>query len=491
MLRPGLGRGLVGRRRSIILKNAIRFAASAALGIAQALVIAALIVLPLSISPSKAQFADQSTWIATPGGSANAITLPVANWVRNLPGVPIHFLPGADNTTAVTIVVNGVGSPVALLQKNNTGLTALSGGELRSGQWATIAYDGTQWVLDDPLGKYTHASTLANSALSFGAAINLQINATVSTNALTIALKTAAGADATATTPILIPFRDVTIANGDPVIVPVTAALSFTIGSTNTMGCVSAQMCRLWIVAINNGGTAALCAFNALSGTSIAPINEAALQTSASGTSGGSSAQTYYCSTSAVTAKAIRILGYVEIQEVTAGTWATGPTYTQLFGPGIKKPGDVVQTVVATTTSSGTTTANSFTILTGGQTKSIAPTSAANIIRVFSTGTINVTGNVVANLQQARGSSTPTTLIGNPASVDIASSGASQNISILTYDVPNTTTNLTYGFQGFVASSILQYPQSGYGATLEIQEMMSALPEPTNDNGTIELRMVG
>lgn len=477
----------------MILKNAIRFAASAVIGLAQALAVAALVLLPVSVSPSKAQFADQSTWIATPGGTANAITLPVSNWVRNLPGVPIHFLPTADNTSSVTIVVNGVGSPVALFQKNNSGLTALSGGELRSGQWASIAYDGTEWVLDDPLGKYTHASTLANSALAFGMNVNLQINATVSTNALTIALKTAAGVDPTATTPILIPFRDVTIANGDPVVVPVTAALSFTIGSTNTMGCVSAQMCRLWIVGINNGGTVALCAFNALSGTNVAPINEAALQTSQSGTSGGNSAQLYYCSTASVTAKAIKILGYVEILESVAGTWASGPTYTQLFGPGIKKPGDIIQGPISAITTTAITTQSTATFVTTGSTQSISPTSSANVIKVEISGSTILGVGVQGAFEIRRGASTAASFRST------AANGTSSNLdfpmSMNGFDLPNTTSNTAYTLYfsnvGASANGLVYPAGSPYGAIISLYEIMSALPEPANDNGMTELRMIG
>lgn len=441
--------------------------------------------------PANAQFTAQATWIATPGGTANAITLPVANWNRNLPGVPITFLPTGDNTTAVTVVVNGVGSPIAVLKPSNTGLVALSGGEIRSGQLTTVAFDGTQFVLQGQLGKFTDSSVIANSALAFGGVVNLQLNATVSANALTIAVKTSAGADPTATTPVLVPFRDVTIASGAPVIVPITAALSFTIGSTNTMGCVSSQMCRLWLTLINNGGTAALCAYNALSGVNIAPINEAALQTSASGTSGGSSAQTYYCSTSAVAAKAVRIVGYIDISEVTAGTWATGPTYVQLFGPGIARAGQVVNTIQNSTTTVGSTTSATFVALTSGHTLPITPQSAANVIKVTAIGTLGETNSGNGFLQLAHNS----TLIGNPVNLFAVPTtgsvvGSRSPVAIIVWDTPGTTSAITYGFQGKTDTGTLSYPATSTGSTLILEEIMGAI-EPANDNGSLEIRMVG
>lgn len=460
----------------------------------------------LWVAPSQAQFAAQSTWAGTAGGTANAITLAISNWNRNLAGVPLDFLPSADNSTSVTVRVNGVGSPVALLKPTNQGLAALSGGELRSGVIATVAFDGTQFVLQVPLGKFADSSALANSALSFGAPVNLQINATVSANALTIAIKTSASADATAATPILVPFRDVTIASGAPSVVPIVAALSLTIASTSTMGCVSGQMCRLWVVLFNNAGTAVLGAFNALSGANVAPINEAAVQTCASGTSGGSSAQTYYCSTSAVTAKSIRIVGYVEVQEATAGTWATGPTYVQLFGPGIKKAGDVVQerfvsTGAVATGSTPIATADAVPQITDGDqymSLSITPSSAANVIQVESNGYFAANANsltVVAALFQGAGPGASSTGFQYTGVANAVFGIHVGPVSLL----PNSTSSVTYSLRAGAASNTTTFNGTNgvrvLGGTLnsfiKIKEIMSAI-EPANDNDAFDdCRAVG
>lgn len=111
--------------------------------------LALLLAAVLLGSPAAAQFSDQATYVGTAGGTANAITLAVKNWSRNLPGVVVRFLPSARNTGATTILVNGVGSPVALRKPTGQGLIALTGGELVPTQVAAITFDGTQWQLLD------------------------------------------------------------------------------------------------------------------------------------------------------------------------------------------------------------------------------------------------------------------------------------------------------------------------------------------------------
>lgn len=408
-----------------------------------------------AVAPSAAQFADQATFAGAGAGSANAQTITVANATSyaNLRGVAVKYIPGATNTTAATLAVSGnsgvlSGGPISFRRPTSSGLAALAGGEIVTGQAVMIMYDGTYFViLSTPNTSLSvAASNLATSALEFGMPVNLQLNATVSANALTIAVKGNNGSDASATNPVLIPFRDVTIANGGPVVVSLQTALSFTIASGSTMGCVSGQMCRLWVVAINNAGTAALCAFNALSGRDVAPINEGGLQTSASGTSGGNSAQTYYCSTSAVSSKAVRIVGYVEVKEVTAGTWATGPTLVQLFGPGLKKPGDVVQTVSVTSASS--TSVSSTAKVATSLAKSITPTSEANLVMVSAVGQLTDTTNSIASAGSAtlwRG--TGTTQIGNTNTVGSngLSNAYSVPVSLLAIDLPTSTSAVQYG----------------------------------------------
>jgi hypothetical protein len=441
-----------------------------------------------------AQFADQATYAGTGAGTANAqtVTLPNATSLTDLLGVIVKYVPGATNTGAATLTVNSLAA-TAFRKPTNTGLAALTGGEIVSGQPVWLMYDGTFFdILSATNDTLTvAASNLANSALNFGVPVNLQLNGTVATNALTVAIKGNNGSDPSASNPVLIPFRSTTIGTGAPVIASLQAALSFTINSGSTMGCTNALACRLWILAINSGTdgspTVTLCAMNASVATQVYAINEGVLQTSQSGTGGGNSAGLVYCGVSAVTSKPIRILGYMELTETTAGTWATNPTFIQLFGPGINKPGDVVQSVYMSTATPTSDTGTSFVI--SAVTQAITPTSAANLVKVAAFGTIQVNNNGTAGCtaQVQRGS----TGIGQPTQFTFGATVITNPITPLAIgpilDQPSSISSQTYAvyFHGTVSIGC-----TIVNGGIIVEEIMGALPEPANDN-VAPRRMVG
>jgi hypothetical protein len=186
--------------------------------------------------------------------------------------------------------------------------------------------------------------------------LNGIIVASVSSNALTISIKTLAGTDPTATDVVKIPFRNVTPANGDYTVLTLTSAFSLVISSGSTLGAASASPLRIWLVGFNDGGTFRLGAINCRIGgatpTQIFGIDEGALASSTAegGAGAADSAGVYYTGT-AVASKALCILGYLEWSAglTTAGTWDIVPTTIQLFTKGIKKPGDTVQEVFTVT----------------------------------------------------------------------------------------------------------------------------------------------
>lgn len=216
------------------------------------------------------------------------------------------------------------------------------------------------------------AANLASSALSFDVPVNLQINASVAASALTISIVGNNGSAPSSTNPVVTPFRNAALTSGAVSLVSLTAPLSLTIASGSTMACPSSLACRLWILEADVSGTAVLCAYNANSGTGILGVNESAPQSSASGTSGGNSAQTLYCNVSAIVSAPVRYVGYVDITESTAGTWTSNPSVIQLFGPGIKKPGDIVAEVNLPYSTLGSTA----TVLVACQ--SVSPPTASN-----------------------------------------------------------------------------------------------------------------
>lgn len=174
---------------------------------------------------------------------------------------------------------------------------------------------------------------------------NLTLVATVAANALTVALKTKGGSDATATNPILFKFRNAAIGTGDYTTVALTAALSLVISSGSTLGTVSATPHRLYVGIANDGGTLRLFLYNPLDSTlNLNSISDdSILSSTAEGGAGAADSAHVLYSGTAFTSKAVRVLGYFESTQATAGTWATTPSKIQLMGQGVRASGDRVQ----------------------------------------------------------------------------------------------------------------------------------------------------
>jgi len=223
---------------------------------------------------------------------------------------------------------------------------------------------------------------------------NLRINATVAGDALTIALKDQNGNDPTTASPILLGFRDPTATNGEAVARALTSALSIVIPSSATLGTASAVPNRLWLVLFDNAGTLVLgvvnCVVGGASPTSIFALDETNAQSGIAISAGSLTAGVLY-SGSTITTKSFRIIGFVESTQAIAGIWATTPSKVQLFGPGIRKPGDVVQSAYTQYGTNTAVTTNYWTLSTTGPTTAvgaqltslaITPTAAANMLRV-------------------------------------------------------------------------------------------------------------
>ena len=245
--------------------------------------------------------------------------------------------------------------------------------------------NGTTWV---PV-----LTSLAGSQMSYGQAINATVTESNSANAVTFAVKTLAGTDATSADPILFAFRNANAATGNYVYRTLTAALSLTISSGSTLGFSSGVPGRLWLVVFDDAGTVRLGAINCRSGTGIYPLGQIprASSTAEGGSGAADSAQTFYTGT-AVSSKAYVVLGYVDYESglVTAGTWNASPDHIQLYGPGIHLPADRVQVARSSTA----TYANGSTAIPwddtipqsteGDQilTQAITPISGANVLEI-------------------------------------------------------------------------------------------------------------
>lgn len=232
---------------------------------------------------------------------------------------------------------------------------------------------------------------------------NISLAVSASGSALTIALKDAFGNDHSAVTPGYIGFRSATGTTSVPVMRANRAALSVVIPSTALMGVTTATAFRLWVGIFDDAGTLRLGVVNCLLGTpsaptGIYPLRDNILASSTTIGVGSDSAGVIYSDTG-VSAKAFRILGYVEwnTSGVTAGTWTTtNIALVQLFGPGVSKPGDVVQVKQGTTSTAKDSTSSTYEDT--NLSVAITPTSAANAVLVAYSGLARNAENTASNI---------------------------------------------------------------------------------------------
>ncbi len=193
------------------------------------------------------------------------------------------------------------------------------------------------------------SETAINALFSSFGMVNGQLDVSVAANVLTIAVKTRAGANASAADPVYVAFRHATQNDGSETIVKLTAALSLVISAGSKVGFVDGEAGRLHIVIFNDGGTLRLGITNCLEGTTIIhPLDEDILQSStAEGGAGAADSAGVIYTGSAVTSKSMRILGHVAWEAnalATAGLYSSAPDTVHLMAPGSHRPGDIVQT---------------------------------------------------------------------------------------------------------------------------------------------------
>mgnify|MGYP000871530643 FL=1 len=194
---------------------------------------------------------------------------------------------------------------------------------------ATIAAD---WTMTLPTGAGTDGYQLITNGSGvtswqpFTGISNIGISATVAANAMTIALKTAAGSDPSSTDPVYVSFRSSTATTGTPVLRKVTSALSTVISSGSTLGSTNNIQNSIYVYLIDNAGTVEL----AFSGSKMADEGTLVTTTTEGGAGGADSKTTLY-STNSRSNVAIRLIGRIKSTQATAGTWATSPSEIALW----------------------------------------------------------------------------------------------------------------------------------------------------------------
>lgn len=242
---------------------------------------------------------------------------------------------------------------------------------------------------------------LSTAKRSPGAAENYSLAGAVAAGALTITLTGAGGTALSATNKAQFSFRSAAAGTGTTEVVDATADLTLVLSSGSTVGATSGTPFRVWVVIFNDAGTLRLGAINCSTATAIYPLADDILASSTAegGAGAADSAGVIYTGT-AVTSKAMRVLGYMEFSLTTAGTWDEAPDKTQLWQPGMKLPGDVVQYVhEADTAYAAIVTSipwdNTTPVNTEGvevMSASITPTSAVNHLRLEATGSVGLSG---------------------------------------------------------------------------------------------------
>ncbi len=301
-----------------------------------------------------------------------------------------------------------------------------------------------------------------------GTITNCILVVTNPSNALSVALKTQAGADPSAGSPCTISFRNATASTGDYTPVGVTASTSFTTGATgSTFGSSNNVPFRLWIVAINNAGVVELGVSNRSTAARIYPLNEAGMQstTACSACTTANAAGTIY-STSARSSNAIRVLGYAtwETGLTMAGTYATVPNVVQLYNPAVPLPGQPTGNVVSVASGTQTNTTGDGTYQATGLSASIAPLSAANFISVSYGGGFYMGAN-------AKNSKTTVTRGGSAIGLAMVTAYTTSGGSAIVpatgavIDKPGTTGSTSYGVSiACEASAPCSFPLNNFGS---------------------------
>lgn len=167
---------------------------------------------------------------------------------------------------------------------------------------------------------------------------------------------------------------------------------------------------------------------------------------------------------------AIRIAGYAEVTWHTGTGWDTTPSKVQVFGPGVHRPGDVVQLVYAQT-ASGVSTGTSFAA--SNITASITPTSVINQIEVSVTGNFEAASAADITAQIRRGASTnvgEAFVFGSTTSGTLSNGGLPFDI----FDAPATTSATPYTLY-FNSSTGTSTVPAGH---IFLREIMGALDPP-------------
>jgi hypothetical protein len=358
-------------------------------------------------------------------------------------------------------------------------------GSSTTGHVATFA-DATGKVLQDGGALIGGANTILSSMLAQSAValgfnmLNGQVVASVSSNALTLTIETLAGAAPSSSDPVWFIFRSATASSSTPSLIEITSSLSVTIPASSTMGFSNATPGRLWLVAVNNGGTVSLAVINCLAGSASAGFSVTSLSGQGIGNvtafGGGANSAGVLYGPSSLSSMPYSVLGYATYEAGstlgTAGTWSAVPSRMDLYRPGVPLPSQPVGNVVATNTGTTATTTGGPTVT--NLSASFTLTSSANLVMISASGEMSGnSANIGCTSVVKRGGSTNVT---NEAHVALAGATGVTQIAaqavMIGLDAPFSLSAQTYAVYITTTAGTLSFPESGITASMLLQEIM-------------------
>lgn len=266
----------------------------------------------------------------------------LANAALTLPN-SLNFAPAVTLASAASVAIGAAASNNITITGTTTitSFDTIANGTTRQVVFSgalTLTHNATSLILPTASNITTAAGDVAtflslgsgnwrctgyqrSNGISIWTNSNLQpITASVATNALTLTLN-----------PTALDFRSSTLSSGTVNTRTVPAAVSVVVPFTATLGTSNNVAARLTVLAIDNAGTVELAVVNNSAATTALSLNETTLISTTAISVGATSAGVAY-STSARTNVPFRVVGYIDITEATAGTWATAATVIQGIG---------------------------------------------------------------------------------------------------------------------------------------------------------------
>jgi hypothetical protein len=401
-----------------------------------------------------------------------------ANATSGVAIVPQGFVAEVySDGTNVGYASNGLPGYAAASTGNPNGPLAGTAGSINTNPSLAYDYVNNAFYLcttTGTAGSAVWSQPAVSVTRGFDTAYNLSFTTSVSANILTVtAVAANTGTTPTLTNPIGFVFGDATIGNGDPVTVNATGVLSISTFTTGaSFGATNGTAFRLWITGFNNGGSPVLALRNCSNSAQIFHLNESVLASTVGMSATANLAGVFYTPNGVtLSASAYRILGFLEYSTglVTVGTYNNPPTAVRLFGPGVKKPGEIVQIVLGVATTGGTAGTGGFVAF--GLSQSLSPTSAVNLVRVSGNAVYGAGGASAGAILQKFSRGTGPTFVGPvvPGNIPTLSN---LTIPISFYDAPGTTAAIGYPLYFEANSGVVSNGVANSSSTVELWEIM-------------------